>query len=49
MGIFDKVEKDAEDMAQDDPKPAQNVIDKQRGAQDQDQDQGGDQDQSQDK
>jgi hypothetical protein len=54
MGIFDKVEKDAEDMAQNDPKlaqqagqlgqdmkAAQNMIGKQRGAQDQDQDQAG--------
>jgi hypothetical protein len=61
MGIFDKVEKDAEDMAQNDPRlaqqagqfggdqagqdmrAAQNMIGKQRGAQDQDQgDQGQD-------
>ena len=59
MGIFDKVEKDAEDLARNDPKlaqqagppgggqlgqdmkAAQNMIGKQRGAQDQDQDQAG--------
>jgi len=58
MGIFEKVEKDAEDMAQNDPKlaqqagqfgggqagqdmqAAQNMIGKQRGAQDQEQGQG---------
>jgi hypothetical protein len=57
MGIFDKVEKDAEDLERNDPKlaqqagqldsgqpgqdmwTAQNMIGKQRGAQDQDQDQ----------
>jgi hypothetical protein len=61
MGIFDRVEQDAEDLARSDPRlaqqagqvgggqlgqdmqAAQNMIGKQRGAQDQDQDQGQDQ------